>query len=142
MYMPFSFVFVSCFLFLFCFYFELQSFCLCVGVRGMCHLAQPSIFSFEQKSLVLNNTSFFFFSFFFFKIYLFIICKYTVAVFRHSRRGHQISLQMVVSHVVVGTWNLGPLEEQSVLLTTKPSLQFLEQCFFLLVENLLSSCIS
>jgi hypothetical protein len=34
-------------------------------------------------------------------IYLFIICKYTVAVFRHSRREHQISLQMVVSHHVV-----------------------------------------
>jgi hypothetical protein len=34
-------------------------------------------------------------------IYLFIICKYTVAVFRHSRRGYQISLQMVVSHHVV-----------------------------------------
>jgi hypothetical protein len=31
---------------------------------------------------------------FFFKIYLFIICKYTVAVFRHSRRGRQISLQI------------------------------------------------
>jgi hypothetical protein len=41
------------------------------------------------------------FFFFFFKIYLFIICKYTVAVFRHSRRGHQILLQMVVGHHVV-----------------------------------------
>jgi hypothetical protein len=30
------------------------------------------------------------------KTYLFFICKYTVAVFRHSRRGHQIPLQMVV----------------------------------------------
>jgi hypothetical protein len=40
--------------------------------------------------------------FFFLKIYLlFIICKYTVAVFRHTRRGHQISLRMVVSHHVV-----------------------------------------
>jgi hypothetical protein len=38
--------------------------------------------------------------FFFFLIYLFI-CKYTVAVFRHSRRGSQISLRMVVSHHVV-----------------------------------------
>jgi hypothetical protein len=35
------------------------------------------------------------------KIYLFIICKYTVAVLRHSRRGSQISLWMVVSHHVV-----------------------------------------
>jgi hypothetical protein len=42
--------------------------------------------------------------FFFLKIYLFIICKYTVAVFRHTRRGRQISLWMVVSHhVVAGT---------------------------------------
>jgi hypothetical protein len=43
-------------------------------------------------------------TFLFFKIYLFIICKYTVAVFRHTRRGCQISLRMVVSHhVVAGT---------------------------------------
>jgi hypothetical protein len=39
-------------------------------------------------------------------IYLFIylfIYKYTVAVFRHTRREYQISLQMVVSnHVVAG----------------------------------------
>jgi hypothetical protein len=41
------------------------------------------------------------FMIFFLKIYLFIICKYTVAVFRHSRRGRQISLRMVVSHHVV-----------------------------------------
>jgi hypothetical protein len=43
-------------------------------------------------------------SFFFLKIYLFIIiCKYTVADFRLTRRGHQISLRMVVSqHVVAG----------------------------------------
>jgi hypothetical protein len=32
---------------------------------------------------------------------LFIICKYTIAVFRHTRRGHQISIWMVVSHHVV-----------------------------------------
>jgi hypothetical protein len=36
------------------------------------------------------------------KIYLFYLCEYTVAVFRHTRRGHQIPLQMVVSHHVVG----------------------------------------
>jgi hypothetical protein len=41
--------------------------------------------------------------FFFFEIYLFITCKYTVAVLRHLRRGHQSSLRMVVSyHVVAG----------------------------------------
>ena len=31
----------------------------------------------------------------------FIICEYTVAVFRHSKRGSQISLWMVVSHHLV-----------------------------------------
>jgi hypothetical protein len=32
-----------------------------------------------------------------------VICKYTEAVFRHTGRGHQISLQMIVSfHVVAG----------------------------------------
>ena len=41
---------------------------------------------------------------FFFKD-LFIICKCTVAAFRHPRRGHQISLPMVVSHhVMAGIW--------------------------------------
>jgi hypothetical protein len=29
------------------------------------------------------------------------VCVYTVALFRHTRRGHQIPLQMVVSHHVV-----------------------------------------
>jgi hypothetical protein len=38
---------------------------------------------------------------FFLKDVFIIICKYTVAVFRHSRRGSQISLWMVVSHHVV-----------------------------------------
>jgi len=32
---------------------------------------------------------------------LFLLCKYTVAVFRHSRRGHWIPLQKAVSHHVV-----------------------------------------
>jgi hypothetical protein len=35
------------------------------------------------------------------KIYLFNVCEYTVAVFRHTRRGHGIPLKMVVSHHVV-----------------------------------------
>jgi hypothetical protein len=36
-----------------------------------------------------------------FKIYLFYLYEYTVVVFRHTRRGPQIPLQMVVSHHVV-----------------------------------------
>jgi hypothetical protein len=38
---------------------------------------------------------------FFFKDLFIIISKYTVAVFRCTRRGRQISLRMVVSHHVV-----------------------------------------
>ena len=57
--------------------------------------------------------------FFFFKIYLFIICKYTAVVFRHSRRGRKILLQMVVSHhVVAGIW-----KSSRVLLPAEPSNQ-------------------
>jgi hypothetical protein len=64
------------------------------------------------------------FSFFFLKIYLFIICKYTVAVFRHSRRGSQILLQMVVSHHVVAGIRTPDLRKSSrVLLPTEPSHQ-------------------
>jgi hypothetical protein len=37
----------------------------------------------------------------FFLKYLFITCKYTVAVSRHTTRESQISLWMVVSHHVV-----------------------------------------
>ena len=45
--------------------------------------------------------------FFFFKriINLFYLYEYTVAVFRHTKRGHQISLQLVVSHhMAAGNW--------------------------------------
>jgi hypothetical protein len=53
--------------------------------------------------------------FFFFKD-LFIIHKNTVAIFRHTRRRHQVSLQMVVSNYVVAgicTHDLLPSEPSS-----------------------------
>ena len=60
----------------------------------------------------------------FFKIYLFIISKYTVAVFRHSGRGSQISFRMVMSHhVVAGIWTPDLRESSRVLLPTEPCLQ-------------------
>jgi hypothetical protein len=37
----------------------------------------------------------------FFKTYLFYVCEYTIAVFKHTRGGHQIPLLMVLSHHVV-----------------------------------------
>jgi hypothetical protein len=48
----------------------------------------PSFLSF------LSFLSFFlsFLSFFLLKIYLFYVYEYTVAIFRHTRRGHQIPL--------------------------------------------------
>jgi hypothetical protein len=57
---------------------------------------------------------------FVFKDLFIIIHKYTVADFRHTRRGCQISLWVVVS-----CWDLnsGPSEEQSVLLPAEPSRQ-------------------
>jgi hypothetical protein len=69
---------------------------------------------------------FFYYIFFYFIlfIYLFIICKYTVAVFRHSRGGRQILLRMVVSHhVVAGIWTLDLWKSSRVLLPTEPSHQ-------------------
>jgi hypothetical protein len=47
-----------------------------------------------------------------------------VAVFRHTRRGHQIPI-IDSCETPCGCWELnsGPLEEQSVLLTAEPSLQ-------------------
>jgi hypothetical protein len=60
----------------------------------------------------------------FLKIYLFIICKYTVAVFRHSRRESQISLPVVVSrHVVAGIWTPDFRKSSRVLLPAEPSHQ-------------------
>ena len=57
-------------------------------------------------------------------IYLFHICEYTVAVFRHTRRGIQMPI-IDGCKPPCGCWDLnsGPLEGQLVLLTTEPSLQ-------------------
>jgi hypothetical protein len=53
-----------------------------------------------------------------------IIHKYTVADFKCTRRGRQISLQVVVSHhVVAGILNSEPSEKQSLLLPAEPSRQ-------------------
>jgi hypothetical protein len=52
------------------------------------------------------------------------MCKYTVAVLRHSRRGRQILLQMVASHhVVAGIWTPDLRKSSRVLLSTEPSHQ-------------------
>ena len=58
----------------------------------------------------------------FLKIYL-IIVKYTVAVFRHQKRSSDLITDDC--EPPCGCWDLnsGPSEEQSVLLTTEPSLQ-------------------
>jgi hypothetical protein len=69
---------------------------------------------------ILNSASI---VFFFLKIYLFIICKYTVFVLRYSKR----ALDIVTDgcEPPCGCWDLnsGPSEEQLALLTTEPSCQ-------------------
>lgn len=63
-------------------------------------------------------------SVFFFKIYLLCILPY-LHVCLLARRGHQISLWMLVSYHACGCWELnsGSLQEQPVLLTSEPSLK-------------------
>jgi len=75
------------------------------------------------------------FYFIFFKIYLFYVYEYTVAVFRHIRRGHRIPLQDGCE-TPCGCWDLnsGPLEEQSVLLAAEPALQPWSHLFISLVS--------
>jgi hypothetical protein len=60
----------------------------------------PSLPPASVPSILLSSPSLpsYLVSFFFFSLYLY---EYTVADFRHTRRGHQIPLQMVVSHHVV-----------------------------------------
>jgi hypothetical protein len=78
-------------------------------------------------------------NFFFFKDLFIILCKYTVAVFTHSRRGSQISLRMVVSHhVVAGIWTLDLWKSSRVLLPTEPSHQPLITNFYWTVPALLN----
>ena len=69
---------------------ELQTVVVCLVVLG------TDSGSYARTGSVL---SLFFFSLRF--IYLFYACEYTVFLFRHTRKGHQIPLQMVVSHHVV-----------------------------------------
>jgi hypothetical protein len=60
----------------------------------------------------------------FLKDYLFIICTYTVAVFKHPQK-RASDLITDDCEPPCGGWDLnsGPLEEQSVLLTAEPSHQ-------------------
>jgi hypothetical protein len=75
----------------------------------------------QALSLILHPCKINFFLRF---IYLLYVSKYTVSVFRHSRRGGQILLQMVVSHhVVAGIWTLDLRKNSRVLLPTEPSHQ-------------------
>jgi hypothetical protein len=50
---------------------------------------------------------------YFLKIYLFYVYEYTVAIFRHTRRGQQISLRIDGCEPPCGGWELnsGPLED-------------------------------
>ena len=51
-----------------------------------------------------------------------IICKYTVVVFRHTKRVADLITDSCEPPFSCWVLNMGPTEEQSMLLTTEPSL--------------------
>jgi hypothetical protein len=95
----------------------------------------------KRAGKVQERILFFFFKDLFVYLFIYLFSKYTVAVFRHSRRGCQISLQMVLS------WDLnsGPLEKQSVLLTAESSHQSMQERIlyqFLTAGTEIKECLS
>jgi hypothetical protein len=91
----FSFLFFSFLFFSFLFFSSLLSSPLLSSPL----LSSPLLSSPLLSSLLFSSLLFFSFL----KNYLFYVYEYTVAVFRHTRRGHQTQLQIVVCHhVVVG----------------------------------------
>ena len=65
--------------------------------------------------------------------------QYTVAVFRHTKRGHQIPLEVVVSHyVAAGGWARDLWRNSRCSLTAEPSLQDL---VLVLAGKIFSPCI-
>jgi hypothetical protein len=103
---------------------------------GTCHLCSPEEgigffgICITESSLVCG--------FFLKKIYLFIICKYTVAVFRHQKR--ESDLITDGCEPPCGCWDLnsGPLEEQLGALnhwaiSPAPGLWILKKDLFLIM---------
>jgi hypothetical protein len=67
----------------------------CEPPCGCCGLNSGSL---DEQSVLLTTEPFFQPQLFLFLSFIYYLY---VAVFRHTRRGHQIPLQMVVSHLVV-----------------------------------------
>jgi hypothetical protein len=61
---------------------------VCAGMHTCVHIHMET----KASGAVLWDIFYLLFFFFFFLRFILFICKYTVAVFRHSRRGSQISL--------------------------------------------------
>jgi hypothetical protein len=82
--------------------------CICIAIYGsiliiLIILIHKNGISFFLLSLLTFSCFVAFNIQIFLKIHLFYVYEYIVAVFRQTRRGHQISLQMVVSqHGVAG----------------------------------------
>jgi hypothetical protein len=74
-------------------------------------------------------------------IYLFYVYEYTVAVFRHTRRGHQIQLQMVVSHhVVAGNWTQD-LWKTSAVSESSPAHEKTLNCLYMYAYTFIYICV-
>ena len=70
----------------------------------------------------------------FLDLFIHVFSVYKCFVFRRTRKGNQISLQMVVSYrVAAGNWTQDLWESSQVLLTTEPRLQ--PHTFFLIKTN-------
>jgi hypothetical protein len=68
------------------------------------------------ENAVAEGAAVFLFFFFFFKDLFIIICKYTVAVFRHQKRASDLITDGCEPPCGYWELNSGPSEEQSVLL--------------------------
>jgi hypothetical protein len=107
------------FLFLFLFFF--------LSLTGLLHIFSILCFygiSVYAKVCIFASISIFL------KIYLFYVCEYTVTFFKYIRRGYWIHYRCC--EPPCGCWELnsGPLGEQSVLLTSEPSLQSYNFLYF------------
>jgi hypothetical protein len=82
---------------------------ICINMRST-HFYVTCVYTYAYIHILLSlhNVYFMYINicvYFLKDLYLFIVCKYTVTVSRHSRGGHQILLLMVVSHhVLAGIW--------------------------------------
>jgi hypothetical protein len=93
----------------------------------LCELEASLVYNASSKTVRATQRNSFFF---FFKIYLFILCiqVHYPCLQTHQKRALSPITDVCESQCDCWELNSGPLKEQSVLLTTKPSLQLEKPC--------------